>query len=344
MMTGRGIGNSEVAGGLARHIPVLVRPVIEHLNIRDGGIYIDGTFGAGGYARAILAAADCKVLALDRDQSAVANAAGLVDEMGGRLTVAESRFSALDEVAAGFGITAVDGVVLDLGVSSMQLDEAARGFSFRHDGPLDMRMGADGPSAADVVAAASERTLADIIFLLGEERHSRGVARAIVKARATAPIRTTGELADIVSRVVRARPGDIHPATRAFQALRLFVNDELGELARGLMAAERVLKPGGRLVVVSFHSLEDRMVKTFLSARAGNRMGSRHLPQSAPPPASFSILTKRPVGPDAAETDANPRARSAKLRAAERTAAPADAADQPSLPRLPALADVLRRG
>jgi len=344
MMTGRGIGNSEVAGGLARHIPVLVRPVIEHLNIRAGGLYIDGTFGAGGYARAILAAADGKVLALDRDQSAVANAAGLVEEMGGRLTVAESRFSELDEVAAGFGITAVDGVVLDLGVSSMQLDEAERGFSFRLDGPLDMRMEAQGPSAADVVAAASERTLADIIFLLGEERHARGVARAIVRARDAAPIRTTGELAAIVARVVRAKPGDIHPATRTFQALRLYVNDELGELARGLMAAERILKPGGRLVVVSFHSLEDRMVKTFFAARAGSRMGSRHLPQAAPPPASFTILTKRPVGPDAAETDANPRARSAKLRAAERTAAPADAADQPSLPRLPALADVLRRG
>ena len=343
MMTGRGIGN-EVAGGLVRHIPVLVRPVVEHLNIHDGGIYIDGTFGAGGYARAILAAADCKVLALDRDQSAVAQAAGLVDEMGGRLTVAESCFSALDEVAASFGIAAADGVVLDLGVSSMQLDQAERGFSFRFDGPLDMRMEAQGPSAADVVATASERTLADIIYLLGEERHSRGVARAILKARDAAPIRTTAQLADIVSRVVHARPGDIHPATRTFQALRLFVNDELGELARGLMAAERILKPGGRLVVVSFHSLEDRMVKTFLSARAGNRMGSRHLPQAAPPPASFAILTKRPVGADEAETAANPRARSAKLRAGERTAAPADASDQPGLPRLPALADVLRRG
>jgi 16S rRNA (cytosine1402-N4)-methyltransferase len=344
MMTGRGIGDSEVAGGLARHIPVLVRPVVEHLNIRNGGLYIDGTFGAGGYTRAILAAGDCKVLGLDRDQSAVANAAGLVEEMGGRLTVAESRFSALDEVAAGFGITAVDGVVLDLGVSSMQLDQAERGFSFRLDGPLDMRMEAQGPSAADVVAAASERTLADIIFLLGEERHARGVARAIVRARDASPIRTTGQLAEIVSRVVRARPGDIHPATRTFQALRLYVNDELGELARGLLAAERVLEAGGRLVVVSFHSLEDRTVKTFLAARAGSRMGSRHLPQAAPPPASFSILTRRPVGPDAAETEANPRARSAKLRAAERTAAPADTSDHPSLPRLPALADVLRKG
>jgi 16S rRNA (cytosine1402-N4)-methyltransferase len=342
MMTGRGIGSPEVAGGLARHIPVLVRPVVEHLEVHDNGIYLDGTFGAGGYARAILAAADCKVLALDRDQSAVANGADLVAQMGGRLTVAESRFALLDEVAAGFGIAAVDGVVLDLGVSSMQLDEAERGFSFRLDGPLDMRMGGDGASAADVVAAASERTLADIIFLLGEERHSRAVARAIVKARGAAPIRTTAQLADIVARVVRARPGDIHPATRTFQALRLYVNDELGELAAGLMAAERLLRPGGRLVVVSFHSLEDRIVKTFLAARAGSRAGSRHLPQATPRPASFAILTKRPLGPDADEVAANPRARSAKLRAAIRTDAPADAADRPALPRLPALADALR--
>ena len=344
MTTGSASGTPDVAGGPARHIPVLVRPVVAHLGVRAGGIYIDGTFGAGGYARAILAAADCKVLGLDRDQSAVAQSAGLVEESGGRLTVAESRFSALDEAAASFGIAGADGVVLDLGVSSMQLDSQDRGFSFRLDGPLDMRMEAGGPSAADVVAAASERTLADIIFLLGEERHSRAVARAIVKARATSPIRTTRALADIVGRVVHGRPGDIHPATRTFQALRLFVNDELGELQAGLLAAERILKPGGRLVVVSFHSLEDRIVKTFLAARAGTRAGSRHLPQVAPRPASFTILTKRPVGPDEAEMAANPRARSAKLRAAERRAAPVNASDLPALPRLPSLADVLRKG
>jgi 16S rRNA (cytosine1402-N4)-methyltransferase len=340
MMTGSDSGNPDVAGGPARHVPVLVRPVVEHLGVQAGGIYIDGTFGAGGYARAILAAADCKVLGLDRDQSAVALSAGLVDESSGRLTVVESRFSALDEAAASVGITEADGVVLDLGVSSMQLDSQDRGFSFRLDGPLDMRMDARGPSAADVVAAASERTLADIIFSLGEERHSRAVARAIVKARAATPIRTTRALADIVGRVVHGRPGDIHPATRTFQALRLFVNDELGELQRGLLAAERILKPGGRLVVVSFHSLEDRIVKTFLAARAG----SRHLPQATPRPASFTILTKRPVGPDEAETAANPRARSAKLRAAQRLAAPANASDLPALPRLPSLADVIRKG
>jgi 16S rRNA (cytosine1402-N4)-methyltransferase len=344
MMTGSDSGNPDVAGGPARHVPVLVRPVVEHLGVQAGGIYIDGTFGAGGYARAILAAADCKVLGLDRDQSAVALSAGLVDESSGRLTVVESRFSALDEAAASVGITEADGVVLDLGVSSMQLDSQDRGFSFRLDGPLDMRMDARGPSAADVVAAASERTLADIIFSLGEERHSRAVARAIVKARAATPIRTTRALADIVGRVVHGRPGDIHPATRTFQALRLFVNDELGELQRGLLAAERILKPGGRLVVVSFHSLEDRIVKTFLAARAGSRAGSRHLPQATPRPASFTILTKRPVGPDEAETAANPRARSAKLRAAQRLAAPANASDLPALPRLPSLADVIRKG
>jgi 16S rRNA (cytosine1402-N4)-methyltransferase len=344
MMTGSDSGNPDVAGGPARHVPVLVRPVVEHLGVQAGGIYIDGTFGAGGYARAILAAADCKVLGLDRDQSAVALSAGLVDESSGRLTVVESRFSALDEAAASVGITEADGVVLDLGVSSMQLDSQDRGFSFRLDGPLDMRMDARGPSAADVVAAASERTLADIIFSLGEERHSRAVARAIVKARAATPIRTTRALADIVGRVVHGRPGDIHPATRTFQALRLFVNDELGELQRGLLAAERILKPGGRLVVVSFHSLEDRIVKTFRAARAGSRAGSRHLPQATPRPASFTILTKRPVGPDEAETAANPRARSAKLRAAQRLAAPANASDLPALPRLPSLADVIRKG
>ncbi len=344
MTMGRDSESPELAGGPARHIPVLVRPALEHLNIRDGGVYIDGTFGAGGYARAILAAADCRVLALDRDPTAVARAAGLVEAAGGRLTVAQARFSALDQTAADLGMAAADGVVLDLGVSSMQLDEAGRGFSFRLDGPLDMRMEGQGPSAAEVVAAASERTLADIIFMLGEERHARAVARAIVRARAQAPIGTTGALAEIVGRVVRARPGDIHPATRTFQALRLYVNDELGELARGLMAAERILKPGGRLVVVSFHSLEDRMVKTFLVGRAGTRAGSRHLPQAAPRPATFAIVTKKAVAPEPAEIARNPRARSAKLRAAERTAAPADGSEVLLLPRLPALADVLRNG
>lgn len=342
MPIGSDSGQPAVAGGPARHIPVLARPAIEHLQVRDGGVYIDGTFGAGGYTRAILDAAKAQVIGIDRDQSAVARGAGLVEASGGRLTLVEDRFSSLDTVARERGFEAVDGVVLDLGVSSMQLDEAERGFSFRLDGPLDMRMGKSGPSAADVVAAASERDLANIIFLLGEERHSRAVARAIVAERSKAPILTTGALADIVGRVVRTRPGDIHPATRTFQALRIFVNDELGELAAGLVAAERILKPGGRLVVVSFHSLEDRMVKTFLAERGRAQARSRHLPEIDAPPSTFSIVTKRPVVADDAETASNPRARSAKLRAGERTDAPVRTEEAAQPFNLPTLDDLVR--
>ena len=335
---------SAVAGGLARHIPVLGRPAVEFLAVRAGGVYIDATFGAGGYSRAILDTADCRVIGLDRDQSAIARGADLVQAAGGRLVLVEDTFSNLAAVARGVGHDAVDGVVFDLGVSSMQLDEAERGFSFRHDGPLDMRMGRAGPSAADVLAMASARDLAAIIATLGEERHARAVARAIVAARRDAPIETTRELADIVARKVHARPGTIHPATRTFQALRIFVNEELDELATGLAAAEHVLRAGGRLVVASFHSLEDRIVKSFLASR-GRRAGpSRHVPEAAQPPATFRSLTKRPIVPDEIEVSANPRARSAKLRAAERTDAP-PAADEPEglLPRLPSLADVIGR-
>jgi 16S rRNA (cytosine1402-N4)-methyltransferase len=330
-----------VAGGLARHIPVLGRRAAELLAVRDGGVYIDATFGAGGYSREILNFADCSVIGIDRDQHAIALGADLVQAAGGRLVLAEARFSDLQDVARGCGHDAVDGVIFDLGVSSMQLEGAERGFSFRLDGPLDMRMGGGGPSAAEVVAAASERELAAIIAALGEERHARAVARAIAAARGAAPIRTTRALAGIVERVVRARPGAIHPATRTFQGLRMFVNEELPELAAALSAAERVLKPGGRLVVVAFHSLEDRIVKSFLAGRSGRGGGSRHLPESAPPAATFRVLTKRPIVPDEAEIRANARARSAKLRAAERTDAPALAAAA-VLPRLPALADVVR--
>jgi 16S rRNA (cytosine1402-N4)-methyltransferase len=334
-----------VAGGPVRHVPVLARPALELLNVRDGGVYIDGTFGAGGYSRAILAAADARVIGIDRDQSAVANGTDLVEASGGRLILIEERFSALDRVAEKFGHTSVDGVVLDLGVSSMQLDEAERGFSFRLDGPLDMRMGTEGPSAADVVARAAERELADIIFQLGEERHSRAVARAIVKARKESPIRTTKALADIVGRVVHAKPNQIHPATRTFQALRIFVNEELAELVEALAAAERVLKPVGRLVVVTFHSLEDRIVKTFLAERSRTIVGSRHLPEVEAPVPTFRLLTKRPVVADETEIAANPRARSAKLRGAERGAAPARSSDAAGLlPRLPSLDDVMRGG
>jgi len=255
----------------------------------------------------------------------------------------QDRFSNLAEVVQRCGLSQVDGVVCDLGVSSMQLDEAERGFSFRHGGPLDMRMGNSGPTAADLIAAASERDLAFIIKSLGEEHHARAIARAIVAARAQAPIRTTLRLAAVIERVVRARPGSIHPATRTFQALRIFLNEELDELAAALAAAEAVLAPGGRLVVVSFHSLEDRIVKTFLVERGRPSGASRHRPQLAGRAPTFRLLTGRPVTPDDAEIAANPRARSAKLRAAERTLAPpAQSRSARLLPRLPSFDEVLR--
>ncbi|MGA7996730.1 MAG: 16S rRNA (cytosine(1402)-N(4))-methyltransferase RsmH [Bradyrhizobium sp.] len=325
-----------------RHIPVLGRQAIELLAPRAGGIYVDATFGAGGYSRAILDVAGTRVVGIDRDRSAIAGGFDLVDRSEGRLTLVEERFSNLAEVCAAQGMSAVDGVVMDVGVSSMQLDQAERGFSFRLGGPLDMRMGQDGPTAADVIAKASEADLANIIYIFGEERHSRAVARAIVAARKEAPITTTRALADLVSKVVRSKPGEIHPATRTFQGLRIFVNQELDELHLALAAAERVLKPGGRLVVVSFHSLEDRIVKNFLSERGKAGGGSRHLPELAQAAPSFVILTKRPVVADDQEVSANPRARSAKLRAAERTEAPAHQAA--SLPAWPTLDDVMRGG
>jgi 16S rRNA (cytosine1402-N4)-methyltransferase len=325
-----------------RHVPVLGRQAIEMLNVREGGIYVDATFGAGGYSRAILDTAGTRVVGIDRDRSAISGGFELVDQSRGRLTLVEDRFSNLAEICAAQGISSVDGVVMDVGVSSMQLDHADRGFSFRLGGPLDMRMGHDGPTAADVIARASEADLASIIYIFGEERHSRAVARAIIAARKEAPITTTRALADIVARVVRSKPGEIHPATRTFQALRIFVNEELDELYLALSAAERVLKPGGRLVVVSFHSLEDRIVKNFLAERSKAGGGSRHLPEIAQAAPSFIVLTKRPVTPDEAEISANPRARSAKLRAAERTAAPAHRAA--ALPAWPTLADVMRGG
>jgi 16S rRNA (cytosine1402-N4)-methyltransferase len=340
-MAGRDSSDA-VAGGLARHVPVLLRPAIQSLNVHDGGVYIDGTFGAGGYTRAILAAANAQVIGIDRDRDAIAGGADLVQAAGGRLTLIEARFSQLEDIARKFGHAAVDGVVLDLGVSSMQLDEAARGFSFRLEGPLDMRMGIEGPSAADVVAHASERDLSAIIAALGEERHARAVARAIVQARSATPITTTRALAQIVERVVHMRPSSIHPATRTFQALRIFVNEELSELAHALTAAEKILKTSGRLAVVSFHSLEDRIVKTFLAERSRSGGGSRHRPEITRAP-TFRLLAKRPIVPETAEIAENPRARSAKLRAAERTDVPARDYDIAALlPRLPSLADVMK--
>jgi 16S rRNA (cytosine1402-N4)-methyltransferase len=325
-----------------RHIPVLIRQVIALLEPQPGGIYVDATFGAGGYSRAILNTTDSRVIAIDRDRSAIARGFDLVEQAGGRLTLVEGRFSNLANICAGQRVGAADGVVMDVGVSSMQLDEAARGFSFRNQGPLDMRMGPDGPTAADVVAGAAETDLANIIYIFGEERHSRGIARAIVAARKQAPITTTRALADLVAKVVRAKPGDIHPATRTFQALRIFVNQELAELHQALIAAEAVLRPGGRLVVVSFHSLEDRIVKNFLNERARAGGGSRHQPEIAKSRPSFVILTKRPVVAEDDEIAANPRARSAKLRAGERTDAPAHPAS--ALPAWPTLDTVMRGG
>ena len=325
-----------------RHIPVLGRQAVEMLGPRAGGIYVDATFGAGGYSRAVLDVAGTRVIGIDRDRSAIAAGFDLVDKSDGRLALVEDRFSNLAEVCTGQGVNAVDGVVMDVGVSSMQLDQAERGFSFRLGGPLDMRMGHDGPTAADVIAKASEADLANIIYIFGEERHSRAVARAIVAARNEAPVTTTRALADIVSKVVRSKPGEIHAATRTFQGLRIFVNQELDELHLALAAAERVLKPGGRLVVVSFHSLEDRIVKNFLVERGNAGGGSRHLPELAHAAPSFVILTKRPIIADDEEVAANPRARSAKLRAAERTEASAHQAA--SLPAWPTLDDVMRGG
>jgi 16S rRNA (cytosine1402-N4)-methyltransferase len=332
-----------VAGGPARHIPVLVRPAIDWLDVRAGGFYVDATFGAGGFTRAILATPGTHVIGIDRDRNAIARGAGLVAQAHGRLELIEACFSDLQSIVSVRAAAGIDGIVFDVGVSSMQLDEASRGFSFRLDGPLDMRMGGDGPSAADIVARASERDLAAIIAVLGEERQARAIARAIVRTRGERSLDTTGSLAQLVERVAPARGSAVHPATRTFQALRIFVNDELGELARGLAAAEHVLKPSGRLAVIAFHSLEDRIVKTFLAERSRAPAASRHRPQAPTVAPTFRALTRRPEVPDESEIAANPRARSAKLRAAERTdAAAREAAIDFLLPRVPSLADVMR--
>ncbi len=335
MTARRRAGEPLTEPGRARHIPVLLSEVVAGLRPLGGETFIDATFGAGGYTRAILEAADCRVLALDRDPRAILGSQPLQDEFGDRLTVIQSRFSELDLVAREQDVSPVDGVVLDIGVSSMQLDIAERGFSFQADGPLDMRMSSSGTSAADVVNDTDEEDLARILYVLGEERRSRPIAKAIVKARAAAPITATRTLAELVSRAVGGRRGDPqHPATQTFQALRIYVNDELGELARALSAAERILKPGGRLVVVTFHSLEDRIVKRFLQERAGKETGvSRHLPAQSiklqvP---SFEIVNRRPLTPQKEELEVNPRARSARLRAGVRTDAPAWPLDEAEL-------------
>ncbi|WP_232630777.1 16S rRNA (cytosine(1402)-N(4))-methyltransferase RsmH [Methylobacterium sp. Leaf118] len=323
-----------------RHVPVLLPEVLAALGLDRDGLAVDGTFGAGGYTRGLLQAGPgVQVIAIDRDPTAIAAGQDLVRTAEGRLRLVQGCFGALDTLLAEAGEAGADWIVLDIGVSSMQLDQAQRGFSFRQDGPLDMRMGGDGPSAADLVNGSEEAVLADILYHFGEERRSRAVARAIVEARRRAPIETTAQLAELVAGVVRAEPGSpIHPATRSFQGLRIAVNDELGELVRGLHAAERALRPGGRLAVVTFHSLEDRIVKQFFAARSGRAaQSSRHLPGTeAPPPRSFRLVTKGPVLPSEGETDINPRARSAKLRAAERTEAP----PPPTLSAIEALASL----
>jgi 16S rRNA (cytosine1402-N4)-methyltransferase len=318
------------------HIPVLVAEVVAWLRPRDGGVYVDATFGAGGYSQALLDAALCQVWAIDRDPDAIAAGAELRRRYDGRLDLIHGDFADLEALLTARGVGLVDGVAFDLGVSSMQLDQPLRGFSFRHDGPLDMRMSKSGASAADLVNDLGEAELALVIADYGDERHARRIARAIVRARAATTIRSTGALADIVR---QAYPGGgkgepIDPATRTFQALRIAVNGELAALDRGLVGAERVLAAGGRLAVVSFHSLEDRRVKRFLLARSGQApRASRHRPEAAAGPAASFVLTqRRPVSPGIAESAANPRARSARLRVAERSAAPpwpapADAAE-----------------
>jgi 16S rRNA (cytosine1402-N4)-methyltransferase len=299
------------------HVPVLLDEVMAGLSPIPGEIHVDGTFGAGGYTRALLAAG-ARVIAFDRDPDAIAAGRALVDESDGALDLVPDVYSTLADVLAERGIDAVDGVTLDVGVSSMQLDQAERGFSFQADGPLDMRMGQAGTSAADFVNNAEEEDIADVLFHFGEERQSRRVARAIVAAR---PIERTGQLADVVRRALGHREHDKKdPATRTFQAIRIHVNRELGELEDGLAAAERVLKPGGRLAIVSFHSLEDRIVKRFLKERSSAPSGSRHLPELTSAPASFEAVAK-PVRAGDDELARNPRSRSATLRVARRTAA-----------------------
>jgi 16S rRNA (cytosine1402-N4)-methyltransferase len=313
-----------------RHIPVLLTEVLDALQPRDGGLVVDGTFGAGGYSRALLDRG-AEVVALDRDPAAVRGAAGLVAASDGRLRVLEARFGDLEAVAKDQGLAALDGVVLDIGVSSMQLDQPERGFSLRFDAPLDMRMSRMGRTAADLLRDEDEETIADILFHFGEERAARRIARAIVVDRETSPFVSTLELARMIARVAPERPGELtHPATRTFQALRIAVNDELGELLRGLVAAERLLAPGGRIAVVTFHSLEDRIVKQFLASRSGRgRAASRLLPgEPAEAEPTFEAPRGQPIEPSEGEGSANPRSRSAKLRFAVRLKAAPRAPDR----------------
>jgi 16S rRNA (cytosine1402-N4)-methyltransferase len=310
---------TSAAGRPSGHDPVLPGEMLAALAVREDGTYLDATFGAGGYSRAILAAAAGRVVAIDRDPAAVARGRALA-RTSPNFTMIEGCFGDVAALLGARGITRLDGAVFDLGVSSTQLEDAARGFSFTRDGPLDMRMSAHGTSAADVVNGADEARLADILYRYGEERASRKIARAIALRRRSAPIRSTAELASLIKGVLGRQEGRIDPATRSFQALRIHVNDELGELERALAAMPSLLAPGGRLVVVAFHSLEDRMVKRFMSERSDRQARpSRHLPDlPARPQALFRPLSSRAIRPGPAEIAANPRARSARLRAALR--------------------------
>lgn len=306
----------------APHIPVMIDDVLAALSPKDGEVYVDGTFGAGGYTRAFLESANCTVIAIDRDPSAISRADQMKQEFGPRLIFIEGCFGDALELVRGAGFEQVDGFVLDVGVSSMQIDDPARGFSFRFDGPLDMRMSLKGQSAADIVNRYGEEDLANLIYQLGDERHSRRVARRIVEAREGGDITATSALANIIRAAIPRSPKDkIDPATRTFQALRIAVNDELGELSRALLAAETLLKSSGRLVVVSFHSLEDGIVKSFLYERSGKSSApSRHVPlqeQNTPP--TFTLSPRKAIEASDLEIARNPRSRSAKLRAAIRT-------------------------
>jgi len=364
-MTERGADRPSQAGTSdaqqpARHVPVLLDAVVDALAPQDDAVYVDGTFGGGSYSEALLAAARCRVFGIDRDPDAIESGRDLAERHAGRLRLLEGRFGDMERLLAPVNAEPIAGIALDLGISSTQLDTPERGFSFRFDGPLDMRMGGAGRTAADLVESLSEAELAELIRGFGEERFARRVARAITVARQRQQIRRTVELAELIRafgeerfsrRVARAiasarqrrrirrtmelveivraaipksEPGQ-DPATRTFQALRIAVNDELGELDRGLAAAERLLAPGGRLAVVSFHSLEDRRVKDFMRRRSGLAPGaSRHQPDRPERPApSFRLLSRRVIRPDAAEVAHNPRARAARLRAAERTTSPA---------------------
>ena len=306
------------------HIPVLRDEAVQMLSPRDGGVYLDGTFGGGGYARAILDSAACTLVAIDRDPAAVARAQDFGAEYPERFSICEGRIGNLAALLEARGVTGLDGAVFDLGVSSYQIDDPARGFSFRHDGPLDMQMGSSGNSAAQIVNLCPESELADILYEYGDEKASRKIAKAIVERRRAQKFETTSDLAGVIRSVVRPDKSGIDPATRSFQALRIAVNEELSDIEAALAQAAAMLKPGGRLVVVSFHSLEDRIVKNFFAAAAGRTpAASRHDPAgyARPAAARFELVTRKAVGPGGDEMRANPRARSAKLRAMERLAA-----------------------